>query len=129
MTESTEHEQDDVVDGEIIEDTGTAAEKILGTLRMLSTPDEDAGELQLMLATVCMGLERSISEALHEQQQTGELDEFVLALTRFLATHRSSGARQLLVVEMPRHQNIPAGTRLHLLDEAAEAAASATSPL
>jgi hypothetical protein len=108
---------------------GTAAEKILATLRMLSSPDEDAGELQLMLATVCMGLERNITEALHAQQETGELDEFVLALTRFLATHRSSSARQLLVVEMPRHPNIPAGTRLHLLDEAAEAAASATSPL
>jgi hypothetical protein len=106
---------------------GTAAAKILATLRELSKPGEDAGEMQLMLATVCMGLESSIAEEIWRQQQTGELDEFVLGLTRFLAGHRSDDERQLLVVEVPRRP-LPSGTRLHLLDEAIEAAANPSSP-
>jgi hypothetical protein len=106
----------------------TAAEKILNTLRELSKPEEDAAELELTLATVCMGLERGLGEQIWEQQQSGALDEFVLALTRFLAGHRSNSAYQLLVVELPR-RDLPPGTRLHLLDEAAKAAETAASPL
>lgn len=106
----------------------TAAEKIMSTLRELSQPDDDAGELELTLATVCMGLERGLGEQIAEQQESGALDEFVLALTRFLALHRSDSARALFVVELPRRE-LPAGTRLHLLDEAMKAAETASSPL
>ena len=106
----------------------TAAEKIMRTLRELSKPDEDAGALELTLASVCMGLEQGLGEQICEQQESGALDEFVLAFTRFLANHRSNDAKQLLVVELPRRE-LPAGTRLHLLDEAAAAAEKATSPL
>lgn len=118
----------DAADGLPAEWGSTAAEKIMATLRELSKPDEDAGELELTLATVCMGLERGLAEQIHEQQETGELDKFVLALTRFLALHRSDNAKALFVVELPRRE-LPAGTRLHLLDEAIKAAETATSPL
>jgi hypothetical protein len=107
---------------------GTAAEKIANTLRELSQPDEGAEEMELMLATIAMGLERGLAEGLEEQQRSGKLDEFVLSLTRFLALHRSDDAKQLIVVEMPARE-LPAGTRLHLLDEAAKAAKTASSPL
>lgn len=118
----------------------TAAEKITNTLRELSRPDEDAGEMELTLATVAMGLERGLGPELEAKQGTGELDEFVLALTRFLAMHRSEDARALVVVEMPRHHeqgrpladqlsDLPSGTRLRLLDEAIAAADGVVSPL
>jgi len=106
----------------------TALEKIMNTLRELSQPGEDAGEMELMLATVAMGIEGGLGDGLVEQQASGEVDEFVLALSRFLATHRSDSAKQLVVVELPRRE-LPAGTRLHLLDEAVKAAETATSPL
>lgn len=105
----------------------TAAEKIARTLKELSRPDEDAGDLELTLATVAMGVERTVGPALGEKQESGEVDEFVAALTRFLAMHRSDTAKQLVVVELPRRE-LPAGTRLHLLDEAIAAADAAPSP-
>jgi hypothetical protein len=76
----------------------TAAEKITRTLQEISKPEPDAGEMELTLATVAMGLERGLADQLEEKQATGELDEFMLALTRFLAMHRSNDARQLVVV-------------------------------
>jgi hypothetical protein len=79
-----------------------------------------------------MGLERALTEKLQEAQQTGEVDEFIKALTMFLATHRSDTARRLVVVEMPRApegQRLPNGTRLLLLDQAEAAAEQAVSPL
>jgi hypothetical protein len=134
----------DAQDGLPAEWGTTAAEKIVNTLRELSKPDEDAGDLELTLATVCMGLERALGEQIGEQQESGQLDEFVLALTRFLALHRSDDAHQLVVVELPPYTvhgelahgrqgrakvNLPPGTRLKLLDDAIEAAAVAKSPL
>lgn len=107
----------------------TAAEKILETMDALSRPGEDAGEMGLMISTVCMGLGSKIGPELGQAQQTGELDEFVLALTRWIASHRSENQRQLLVVEMPRRPDLPPGTRLHLMDQALEAAANVESPL
>jgi hypothetical protein len=122
----------------------TAAEKIADTLREMSKPEPGAEELQLSLATLAMGLERSIGATLQEAQQSGELDEFVLALTRWAATHRSDHAGQLVVVELPSFTvrpelakgrtaraklNLPPGTRLHLLDDAIAAAENASSPL
>jgi hypothetical protein len=106
----------------------TAAEKVANTLRELSQPGEDAEEMELMLATICMGLERGLAEKLKEQQATGELDGFMLSLTRFLALHRSDSARLLVVVELPRRE-LPAGTRLHLLDEAIAASENPVNPL
>lgn len=122
----------------------TAAEKVAATLREMSKPEPGAEELQLSLATLAMGLERSIGATLEQAQENGELDEFVLALTRWAATHRSDHAKQLVVVELPPSTmhaelargrtarariDLPPGTRLHLLDEAIAAAETASSPL
>jgi hypothetical protein len=106
----------------------SAAEKILNTLREMSQPDPGASEMELMLSTVAMGLESSLGSELAEHQASGSLDEFVLALTRFLATHRSDDARALVVVELPRGRELPPGTRLHLLDEAIAAGEKAKAP-
>lgn len=121
----------------------SAATKILRTLRELSKPDPDAGEMELTLATVCMGLESSLRGELHEKTPTGEVDEFVRALCRFLAIHRSDHAKQLVVVELPAHTvhpelargrtaraipNLPPGTRLKLLDDAIAQAGEAPNP-
>jgi hypothetical protein len=107
----------------------TAAEKIYDTLREMSMPAAGADEVQLALSTVAMGLERSFGPMITEAQESGELDEFVLALTRWAATHRSDGAWGLLVVEVPRGR-VPNGKLLQLVnDAAAAAAAGASSPL
>jgi len=109
----------------------TAAEKIMETLREMSTPPADAEGLQLGIATIAMGLEAQLGEQIEQAQETGELDEFVLGLTRFLATHRSDSAKQLLVVEVrrtPQGWMLPSGTKLHAIDEAAAAAAAVENP-
>lgn len=109
----------------------TGEEKVLRTLQGFTNVEADANPMQLTMASVALGLESTgFMESLHESQLSGEVDEFVLALTRWLATHRSDSAEQLLVVEIPRGQDIPPGTRLHRLDLAAEAvAAGIESPL
>jgi hypothetical protein len=106
----------------------TAAEKIAETLREMSMPGPGAEDMQLALGSLAMGLERSLGGQLTEAQESGELDEFVLALTRWAAMHRSDTAYQLLVVEIPRGR-VPNGKLLQLLDEAAAAAQAASSPL
>lgn len=108
----------------------TAAEKIEQTLRMLSDPGADAEPLELMLGTVAMGLESNpgFAEMLASSQDSGELDVFMLALVRWLATLRSDRGPQLLVVEVPRRA-IPAGKCVQLMEQAARAMASASSPL
>lgn len=98
----------------------TAEEKIAETLRELSVPDEEAGGLAMTLAAIAMQAEGHLD--LSEQQASGELDEFVLALARWIAGHRSDTARRLVVVELPRREDLPAGTKLHCLDEALQAA-------
>lgn len=107
----------------------TAADKLRSTLREMSEVDESTGPLGLTLASVAMGLEQNLDTELDGWQESGELDAFMLALTRFLATHRSERAGRLVVVELPRRRNLPAGTRLHALDAAELAADAATSPL
>lgn len=99
----------------------SAAEKIMRTLRNLSKPDEDAGELELTLSSVAFGIERGLRAEL-KRMDPEDLDRLVVSLARWMASHRSDAARQLLVVEMPRRENLPAGTRLHLLEEAEQAA-------
>jgi len=109
----------------------TGEEKVRRTLKMFTEVSEDADPMQLTLASVAMGLESQTGflESMSENQASGELDEFVLALARWIATHRSDTAEQLIVVEIPPGQNIPPGTRLHRLDLACEAMATAESPL
>ncbi len=109
--------------------TRTAREKVEATLRELSKPDEDAGAMQLTLASVAMALENGLGEELERAEETGEINAFILGLTRWIASHRGEDSKQLLVVEVPRARELPAGTRLHLLDEALEAARQVVSPL
>jgi hypothetical protein len=105
----------------------TAEEKITRTVRDLSVPDEDAGAFAMSLSSLAMMAEGRLDLA--EQQQTGELDEFIRDLTRWIAGHRSDTAKRLVVVELPRREELPAGTRLHCLDEAIEAAEHPEMPL
>jgi hypothetical protein len=105
----------------------TAAEKVANTLRELSDPGEDADELRLTLATVCMAMEQRMGPELAKHQESGELDEFVLGLTRFLALHRSDTLRRLVVVELPRRELKP-DQMLLALRHALEEAESAGSP-
>ena len=109
----------------------TGEEKVKQTLKAFTEVSEEADPMQLTLASVAMGLESQggFLDSMHESQESGELDEFVLALTRWIATHRSDSAEQLLVVEIPRGQNIPAGIRLARLDQARDARLTAESPL
>jgi hypothetical protein len=113
---------------------GSAADKLLVTLRELSRPAEDAGEMELMLATLAMAVESTVGKELPAYQDRGEIDEFLLALCRFLALHRSDDVKELVVVELPRRERhaadpLPHGTLLKALDDAAGAAKGATSPL
>jgi hypothetical protein len=100
---------------------------MMETLRQLSKPDPGAGELELMLASLAMAVEGAAGSEIAEKQASGELDDFVLLLTRFLAWHRSDTAHMLVVVELPRRE-LPAGTKLHALDEAIEAGKSGEWP-
>jgi hypothetical protein len=129
---SEERDEDEVVQDEPIvtielDADQTAAGKIMRTLRELSKPDPDAGELELMLSSVAMGMESALGAEIERAQASGELDQFVATLTRWISTHRSQSAKRLVVVELPRHRNLPAGTRLHLLEQAEDAAESAAS--
>jgi hypothetical protein len=111
---------------------GTAAEKVLNTLREPSKPRPGADPMELTVATMCMGMERNLERTLLDSKDTSQTDDFMLAMTRFLATHRSDHARRLIVVEMPRAprgMRLPNGKRLQLLDEAEAAANAAVSPL
>lgn len=111
---------------------GSAAVKLMRTLRALSEPAEDAGELMLMLATVAMALESNLGKELVRTQTTGELDEFLAGMARWIAWHRSESTKRLVVVELPRrpaHDPLPNGVRLHLLTEAERLAETANSPL
>jgi hypothetical protein len=105
----------------------TAADKIIDTLREMSQPDESASEMELTLATMALGMLSTMGEQIQQAQDAGELDAFVLTLSRWIAAHRSDGEKLLLVLEVPRRP-LPAGTRLHLMDEAMLAAEDAGSP-
>jgi hypothetical protein len=107
---------------------GTAAHKILATLRALSQPDEDAEEMELMLASVALGMERGLGEKLAESQDTGELDDFMEGLTRWIATLTSDDKPRLIVVPLPRRELSP-GQKLGFLLRAEEAYEQAESPL
>jgi hypothetical protein len=105
----------------------TAAEKITETLGEMARPGEDAGEMELALASMALGVLHGLGAQIEQAQQDGELDTFLLTLARWVAGHRSDTDKMLLVVEIPRRQ-LPPGTRLHLLDEALEASQDASSP-
>ncbi|HEX3390925.1 MAG TPA: hypothetical protein VHS55_00005 [Solirubrobacteraceae bacterium] len=109
----------------------TAADKLRDTLKALSVPDPNAEHLEMMLSSLAMAVEGVVGDDLDRYQEDGQVDEFVLTLSRFLALHRSDDVAELVVVELPRqhpHQEIPPGRRLHLLDEAIKAQREATSP-
>jgi len=109
----------------------TAAEKIAATLREMSEPGDDAGGLELTFASLAMGLEQALGPELGGYQESGELDKFVLAITRFLATHRSDTLGALIVCELPPGggRTLPPMRRLQMLDQAEAAQSAADSPL
>jgi hypothetical protein len=113
----------------------TGAEKVKATLKAFTDTPDDADAMQLTLATVAMGLESQSGflASMEASQESGELDEFVAALTRWIATHRSDHAEQLLVVELPRGRgpfnDIPAGVVLERCRQGAEKMLTASSPL
>src|ERR1039458_10799853 len=86
----------------------TGEEKVRQTLKAFTDVSEDADAMRLTLASVAMGLESQdgFLQSMRENQESGELDEFVLALTRWIATHRSDSAEQLLVVAIPKGEDI-----------------------
>ena len=109
----------------------TAAEKVAATLREMSEPSEDAGGLELTFGSLAMGLESALGPELQGHQESGELDAFVLAITRFLATHRSDTKGRLVVVELPPGggKRLPPMRRLQMLDQAEAAQDAATLPV
>jgi hypothetical protein len=111
----------------------TAAEKITRTLRELSVPGDGADAMEMTLASVAMGLESGLAEKIAESQESGELDDFIAALARWIALHRSDAADVLVVVELPRgafkRHDVPTATGLHRLNEAIALAEQAASPL
>jgi hypothetical protein len=94
----------------------TAAEKIMETIKEISKPKDDAGGLELAFGSVAMMLENALPDALAEAEANGDLDGIVLAFTRWLAQHRGDDARRLLVMELPRGQHLPNGTKLHYFE-------------
>lgn len=129
-TESTNVDTEPAADGQERAKM-TGAEKVKATLHAFTNVDDDADALQLTLASVAMGLEsqEGFISTMEENQASGELDAFVLALTRWIATHRSDDAEQLLVIEIPRGQRIPNGTLLARCERAAEESRNIGSPL
>jgi hypothetical protein len=111
----------------------TAAEKVTRSLRDLSRPQPGAAELELTLASVAMGLESSLREEMTRMQPTGELDEFILALTRWIGMHTSDDTDALVVVRVPQRalklHDLPHGIGLERLNEAIAASSSIVSPL
>lgn len=111
----------------------TAEAKILQTLREVSQPDPDAEGLELTLASIAMALESGLGPELARNQATGKLDEFILALARWIALHRSDDVDALVVVELPRRtlslHDLPHGIGLQRLNDAINATASVASPL
>lgn len=107
---------------------GTAHEKIMQTLHSLSEIEEDAGELEMMLASLAIALERGLGDQLTASQETGELDTFMAALVRWIATLTSDNRPRLIVVPIPRRPLNP-GQKLHALLRAEEEYAQVARPL
>ena len=96
----------------------TAATRIMETLSELSDPGDEAGSLELAFGTVAMMLQRALPDAINEMQEAGELDDVILGLTRWFASHRGDDALRLVVVELPRRHDLPAATKLKQIDAA-----------
>lgn len=110
----------------------TAAEKIRQALDEIAEPDPDAEQLELAMASIATMAAPLLGPQLESKQQDGSLDSFLRGLAMWVASLRSDDARPLLVVELPRSpdaRQLPAGTRLHCLDEAEKAAQKVESPL
>jgi hypothetical protein len=106
-----------------------AAEKIMQTLKDLSDPSDDAGGLELAFGSIATMMQSALPSALVQAEADGDLDDIILSLTRWLASHRSDQAHRLLVVELPRRRDLPPGTKLEYLHQAEQAVVPTGMPL
>lgn len=110
---------------------GSAAAKIMRTIVEISSAGGEAGELELGMASLAMALEPVLAQGLRGKTDA-EIDGFVLALCRFVATMRSDRSRELAVVELPRAPNANMKPSAHLcmveLDKALVAGRAAAPP-
>jgi len=106
----------------------TASEKIHSTAVAMRSPSGDAEGPQLALATLVQGLTTETARGwIDAAQASGELDQFMEVLARWIIGHRSDDMSLLAVVELPRGHDLPSGTILHRVAEA-KAAALAPPP-
>lgn len=110
--QSADAPRDDAEDGETqlpdveveFEPSGplTAAEKIMRSLKEIARPSDEAGELELVFASMAMALQQKFPEAVAELEENGELDKLILALARWFAGHTSDNSPRLIVIPVPR---------------------------
>lgn len=94
----------------------TAAQKVRHTFAEMGKPDGNS-DIEMMMATLATAMEGRLAGELEQQQRDGQLDRLVIALTRWVAWHRSDHLGRIAVVVMPLRQ-LPPGKRLDLLDHA-----------
>jgi hypothetical protein len=96
-----------------------ANEKIHETAIKMRSPKDGAEAPEMALSTLVMGLGSETARAyMAEAQESGDLDQFMGALARWILGHRSDEASLLVVVELPRNRDLPPGTILARVDEA-----------
>lgn len=96
-----------------------ANEKIHETAIAMRSPKDGAEAPELALSTLVQGLSSAAAQAyMQEAQESGELDEFMGVLGRWILGHRSDDVGLLVVVELPRGRDLPHGTILARVDEA-----------
>jgi hypothetical protein len=100
-----------------------ANEKIDQSAVAMRSPKDDAETPELALATLVQGLTAPAArEWMAAAQDTGELDQFMEVLARWIIGHRSDDQPLLAIVELPRGKELPAGTILHRVAEARDIA-------
>lgn len=100
-----------------------ASEKIQQTAISMRSPKDDAEAPELALSTLVQGLTAPAARGYMEQaQETGELDAFMEVLARWIIAHRSDDQPLLVVIEVPRGRELPAGSILHKVEEAKKVA-------
>ena len=96
-----------------------ASEKIQQTAIEMRSPKDDAEGPELALATLVQGLTTPQAQGwISSAQESGELDEFMEVLARWIIGHRSDDATLLAIVELPRNRELPTATVLHKVEEA-----------
>ena len=106
----------------------STAERVLETVAEIADPDDDAGGLELAFSSVAMMMGPQLKEAIADMPEA-ELDETILGLARWFTQLRGDTSLRLVVVELPRRQDLPAGTRLHHLEQAEAATPKPGLPL